>query len=303
MPIKCLICKRGVDIYKDGTDTYSCPTCGMYKTAVSCSNPEIPQDIAYKFSAYTRALSDQGEPAIITPRLMAEIRLTPDLTFKDKEFKLLRVIRAKTSFFGQGISFNWIDDYSLIHAKNPEEFLNFISLAEERKEIKRNAASLDADWIYSITVDGFEKLEDQLKTNSNSKKAFVAMSFSSDLDSMCFDQIFPAIQDAVYDPKRIDLKEHNGLIVGEIFAEIRQSRFVVADFTGHKNGVYFEAGFALGAGIPVIWLCKKNQIVHAHFDTNHFNHLLWNDGDDLRRRLELRILETIGAGVLRKACE
>ena len=32
-------------------------------------------------------------------------------------------------------------------------------------------------------------------------------------------------------------------------AEIRRSRFVVADYTGQVNGVYFEAGFALGLGL------------------------------------------------------
>jgi hypothetical protein len=32
-------------------------------------------------------------------------------------------------------------------------------------------------------------------------------------------------------------------------AEIQKSRFVVADYTGQRNGVYFEVGFAVGLGL------------------------------------------------------
>ena len=45
---------------------------------------------------------------------------------------------------------------------------------------------------------------------------------------------------------RIDRLEHNRKIDDEIIAEIRRSRYLVADFTGNRAGVYFEAGFALG---------------------------------------------------------
>lgn len=34
----------------------------------------------------------------------------------------------------------------------------------------------------------------------------------------------------------------------EIIGRIRASRFIVADFTGHRPGVYFEAGMMLGLG-------------------------------------------------------
>ena len=39
-------------------------------------------------------------------------------------------------------------------------------------------------------------------------------------------------------------EEHNNQIVPEIFYEIRQSNYIIADLTGHRNGVYYEAGYA-----------------------------------------------------------
>ena len=55
---------------------------------------------------------------------------------------------------------------------------------------------------------------------------------------------------------RIDQKEHLNRIDDEIIAEIRRTRFLVADCTqgetGPRGGVYYEAGFAHGLKIPVV---------------------------------------------------
>lgn len=44
-----------------------------------------------------------------------------------------------------------------------------------------------------------------------------------------------------YNPVRIDFVEHKK-ICDRIIAEIRKSSLLIADFTGHRGGVYFEAG-------------------------------------------------------------
>ena len=106
----------------------------------------------------------------------------------------------------------------------------------------------------------------------------------------------PAIRDAGYDPLRIDRVEHVGKIDDEIIAQIRRSRFVVADFTGHRGGVYFEAGFALGLDLPVFWTCRKDEIGGLHFDIRQFNCIDWADSNELADRLQKRIEAVIGAG-------
>lgn len=105
-----------------------------------------------------------------------------------------------------------------------------------------------------------------------------------------------AIHAAGYAPLRIDLKEHNGKICDVIIAEIRKSRFIVADFTNHRGGVYFEAGYALGLGLPVIWTCRDDDKDGLHFDTRQYNHILWTDESDLFEKLRRRIEATIPLG-------
>lgn len=109
--------------------------------------------------------------------------------------------------------------------------------------------------------------------------------------------IKPAVEDAGYRVTRVDLVEHNEWIMDQVMAGIRAAPFVVADFTGHRNGVYFEAGFARGLGKTVIHTCEKEDLEKAHFDTQQLNHVLWTTPDELRKKLHLRIIGSpIGRG-------
>ena len=110
-----------------------------------------------------------------------------------------------------------------------------------------------------------------------------------------------AICDSGYEPKRIDRDQTVDKIDDAIILEIRRSRFVVADFThgsaGARGGVYYEAGFAHGLGIPVIFTCRKDMIDELHFDTRQYAHIVWDKASDLRTSLRDRILARIGDSV------
>jgi hypothetical protein len=162
----------------------------------------------------------------------------------------------------------------------------------------------------SLTFDGHAHLEKLRGTAKDSLQAFVAMWFAPEVSKAYAEGIAPAITDAGYRPMRIDQKEHNNKIDDEIIAEIRRSRFVVADFTcglvetgGNetaipRGGVYYEAGFAQGLGTPVIWTCREDHIGHVHFDTRQFNHITWQTPEELREKLRNRIGAVLGDGPL-----
>ena len=147
-----------------------------------------------------------------------------------------------------------------------------------------------------VTVDGRRHIADQI-SNLDSSQAFVAMWFDDSMD-LAFDQgIKPAIEDTGYKPLRIDQKEHVNKIDDEIIAELRRSRFVVADVThgedGARGGVYYEAGFAHGLDLPVFFTCRKDMMKTVHFDTNHYFHIVWTTPDELREKLKNHILAVI----------
>ena len=164
-----------------------------------------------------------------------------------------------------------------------------------------------------LTPAGVKRLEELGTKAVSSEQAFVAMWFGESVNDAYEKGIEPAIKDAGYRPLRIDKKEHNNKIDDEIIAEIRRSRFIVCDFTcgviEHdgkqtaipRGGVYFEAGFAQGLGIPVIWMCRADHIEHVHFDTRQFNHITWNTPEELHQKLQNRIGAVIGDGPLKRA--
>ncbi len=112
--------------------------------------------------------------------------------------------------------------------------------------------------------------------------------------------IGPGIEDAGYKPLRIDQKPDVNKIDDEIIAEIRRSRFLVADFTygdeGARGGVYYEAGFAHGLSLPAIFCCRKDIVDSLHFDTRQYHHIVWETPDELRESPSIRILALIGEG-------
>ena len=152
----------------------------------------------------------------------------------------------------------------------------------------------------TVTVDGFKRLAILKETHSTSRKSFVAMWFDESMDEAWERGFEPAIRNAGYEPIRIDKREHIEKIDDEIIAEIRRSRFVVADFThgdkGARGGVYYEAGFAHGLAIPVIFTCREDSFEAVHFDIRQYNRIVWSEFEELKNKLSIRISAVIGDG-------
>ena len=89
---------------------------------------------------------------------------------------------------------------------------------------------------YGITVEGYSYLAEIDHAVTDSVQAFVAMWFGESMDEVWEKGLRPAIREAGYEALRIDRKEHLNKVDDEIIAEIRRSRFLVADFTQGETG-------------------------------------------------------------------
>jgi hypothetical protein len=147
---------------------------------------------------------------------------------------------------------------------------------------------------YLMTRAGWDRAEKLKFPGRDSLQGFVAMSFDESRTECYENGIKPGIEDGTdFTCRRIDRKEHNNRIDDEMIAEIRRSRFLVADATGQRPNVYFEAGFALGLGIPVIWCVQESDKENFHFDTRQYSRLVYEDPADLKVKLQNRIRATI----------
>ncbi|MGH8544147.1 MAG: hypothetical protein ACREX3_11070, partial [Gammaproteobacteria bacterium] len=93
--------------------------------------------------------------------------------------------------------------------------------------------------------------------------------------------IAPAIAANGYKPYRVDSERHLDRIDAKIIAEIKTSRLLVADVTQQRQGVYYEAGYTQGLGLPVIWCVREDELGNVHFDTRQYSHAtICNDNQD-----------------------
>lgn len=310
---KCPICKYddvNLKANKSGKDGYDikCKICGDFeisRIAKIMLDNKTELYNSYILSAIIRENNYLKQPPIVitTYYLEEDYLERHKLTIDEKLNKILLYIYNNTEITGKYISLIPKYDYPIAYAFDKNEFdfflkhlqkSDFINLSKSSNVIKSDdgRTSINMNEIYNIllTIEGLKKI-DKIKTEKkiSGNQCFVAMWFDEKMNDVYSHGFEVAISEAGYKPIRIDKVDHNGKICDRIIAEIRQSKLVVADFTGHRGGVYFEAGFAMGLGIPVIWTCKEDHIEQCHFDTRQYNHICWENTEDLKKQLIDRI--------------
>lgn len=143
---------------------------------------------------------------------------------------------------------------------------------------------------FGLTFAGLSYLANLEDAGAQSKNCFVAMAFD-DSRKKHRAAIVKAIIDCGYDAVIVDTGDIDSdkTINDQIIADIRRCKFCISDFTLQRTGVYFEAGFALGLGKPVIYVCDGADFKNSHFDLKPFQHLIYNSPEELHTGLVRKI--------------
>lgn len=305
----CPVCESRSDDFpskKDG-DNVGCPRCGKYfisrSAIVTLKNVRLSERQVANLSGW---LNENPEAAINTQNLDNLLALkTP--TVSERAEKLMVAIEKNSKFIGDtvGISYSngansWL---STSWSQNRDELTYLVEkylMQECGWVLDAKAFDLDANITVQLTPSGYAYLDQLRQGQGEGIQGFCAMWFNEAVAPIWTEAISPAIAGAGYRPIRIDEVNHNNRIDDEILAQIRRSRFVIADFTGDRGGVYFEAGFALGLGIQVIWTIREQDLKGVHFDNRQYNFLQWNLNDlpSFKKALQSRIEATLGFGPL-----
>lgn len=153
----------------------------------------------------------------------------------------------------------------------------------------------------TLTMAGWTRVADLLRSAKASRKAFMAMKFGdASLDSVFVDYFKPAIRATGFELLRLDEEPRAGLIDDRLRLELRTSRFVIADLTHGNNGAYWEAGFAEGVGRPVIYTCRcdvfNEPTTRPHFDTNHYLTVIWDPANAAAAADQLKTVVRVTLG-------
>jgi len=274
-----------------------CPRCGCFNITLQAIKEVLDLKPQHKplLSAYCRRLPAGSQPPTIkTDTIEQFIRTLPQYTAPEKLDNLLDLIGQMTPALGRPTTFDPKTDYPRLIAQDPEEVQFLLIELADRKYIHGPRDGPLSPVV--VLPRGWERLEETKRSGRSSNRAFVAMSFHKSMDSLYKEAIEPAILKAGYDPLRIDRLQHVNRIDDEIIGQIKRSRFMVADFTGQRYGVYFEAGMMIGLGRTVIWMCDKKQLDQLHFDVRQFNFIDYESIPEAQDRLYNRILAIEGEG-------
>lgn len=202
------------------------------------------------------------------------------------------------------IATRWIEEANVCfknlfyNSKFYEDFSNTLSSAYDNNSLdQKKGVNLLLGHITGLgkmLKHGY--LKDQFAgiNNEASSKCFVAMSFDEDLEDIFSVGIMPAIKSLGYEAIRVDKVHHNEKIDSKICELINQSRFVVADFTRQRNGVYYEAGYAKGLGLPVVQTCQQTEFDKLHFDIKTIHTIGYSTASKLQILLKEHVEKSIG---------
>lgn len=284
--------------YSGGTHQI-CPRCGEFKITGTAegivSNPLWNAKRAI-LSGWIRSQNMSGFVPTISATVLDEVIARPPPSVMERANGLL--IEAGRGLNALGDQFNVMEPRFLAatYSSSSDEVLYLLRLLEDL----RFAKSRTLEGGCEILPAGYIKLDELRNPGPASTQGFIAMWFDASLNDAYDSGLQAGVFQAGYDPVRIDRVEHVNRIDDEIIRQINASKFLVADFSGHRGGVYFEAGYALGRSLPVFWTCRKQDMGSLHFDIRQFNCIDWASPEELANRLATRIEAVLGPGPRRR---
>jgi hypothetical protein len=293
----CQICGNSAEHSGDEHNrVVRCPRCGKYQVHATGTWLKVETaDHMVRLSGWVREQNAAGiEVSDITPEISRAVALRPLPGLKERSDRVLAFLarefpRPELWFVPDAIVRS-LELQGIAYCRDHRDAMLLIHILEHENFLRGDASGT------FLTIRGILAAEALGRSVSQSAQCFVAMSFDESLKESYTDGFYPAIAQAGYRAFRIDGKDYVGGISDEMIAEIRRSRFMVADYTLQSDNVYFEAGFALGLGLIVIPTCREDEAELLHFDIRHLNALYWKDSKDLVNKLSQRIRAVLGAG-------
>lgn len=285
----------------------SCSNCGNYKIAHQALKL-IPNELMDKYSdrkhimsGYIREATDNDVRLdIINVNNFTNLinnEAIPRTIIEKADKLLLHILRKSRHVFDEVNVL--LGQPAIAYSKTEADFINNFEALRQLGYINYSKVTVftenDEEEIAlrcSLTIEGLKRAQLIEKGTYLAKQCFVGMWCGDGRMHIYDNYISTAIIECGYSPVILSDKESNNNTFDDMIMEIRKSKFVIIDLSGHRPSAYYEGGFAHGLGKEIIYICKEEDFDEKHFHVNH-NILLWHDGDDLYTKLKHRILAAI----------
>jgi hypothetical protein len=281
---------------------YNCKICGKFiltGTAEEILEAKLDQIPLLRpiLSHYISRTHRNETAPVISSDIIRELSREPHLPNPvEQSENLLLWIADEIQNPGQHLSIDANSISAIIGAHN-DVGVEFIVDSMIEQGLLKKANHEDQEF-FTLTFDGWKRIDQLRKKTKDGSRAFMAMSFKNPaLDNLFTEYLKPAVKSTGFELIRLDEDPPAGLMDERLRVEIRRAAFLVADLTDQNLGAYWEAGFAEGLGKAVIYMCEKKVFDQkkTHFDTNHHHTILWGDSkpEDVANALKATIRATL----------
>ena len=312
---------------KKNAKSFHCENCGNYQIANSFFNLKLSETAIHDFFIKApailaeRQLRNQGDFTFTKSNWEDFIKTYPNNFIEKMDNALINL--AYLSNFNPQTTTLWEHEFAKLYIENDihlSDSPNFLTILDSLQQEGFITYRVTSSMFYDITltIAGLRKVSELQKITSPKKQAFIAMWF--DDSTKAFREATKiAISNAGYTPYIVDEIHHNDFIMNQVLNLINNSQFVISDLTsieenknqssGIRGGVYYEAGYAQGKGLPVVYTCRKDSMSRIHFDLKQMNTIFWEIEEnnkikfgnyDYIEYLTEHIIATVGKGPLCK---
>ena len=231
----CPLCSHEAQ-FDNNTDGRSvdCPVCskfvitGSMEATLESLDPRLRQKIGF----WTRDQNDLGESPVVDTYSGELVEKLPEKTIVERAERLLRYGIGQQKDLGSSFRLTSPSLIGGTHSRSINDITALADLLWQKGWLGDNFRNgLNAQ----VTPQGFMHATEA--NISESVNGFIAMWFDKSMDPARTEGLEPAIRNAGYTPVIVSGVEHINKIDDEIISQIRKSKFLVADFTGHRGGV------------------------------------------------------------------
>jgi hypothetical protein len=283
----------------------ACPCCGRYRiTGTAIDALPYWNLSASKWAAIAyvvKKMTYRENPPLLTIDVLRALKETAQLPHPDQildDFVLWAGSHSRWP--GDAVDITYLEHRTLLGAVDQPAYDYMIKCVQQTGCFAATAVeSVDQPTRLlqcSLTPHGWQRFRELSTSRTASRYGFMAMKYSDpELDAIVRDHFVPQVKLAGFDLQRLDQGQGAGLIDDQLRLKIRQARFLVCDLTHGNRGAYWEAGYAEGLGVPVIYTCRRDVFddptheFHPHFDAAHWVTVPWDPADPAAAAVKLKI--------------
>ncbi len=296
MPTKpCPLCSCEASINPQGHDEghdIRCKVCGNNEISIddlgifNSYDERSKSSIVYQLSQHKRQ-----EKRTVNKDLIEQLKDNRLPNYAEQINNLIRIIGDYSEYPGADVGFSEREiaiRIGCMSGTSIQRNINYIHEEVYRRELLRSTPQKDStmsQFSYELSAKGWELYESLKRSDKDSTRIFLARQYNEPTLDTFYKEIKAKVEEKTgLELFILDNVLKAGLIDNQLRDEIRKSKIVLADLTKRNPGAYWEAGYAEGLGISVIYLCEESEFEEqkTHFDVNHHTTIIWNPNDPMR---------------------